>query len=257
MADQITGEHGSEGTQQGRVLLIEDDELIKFGLSVGLKECPASAGLELLVVESVAAALQIKDVKPDVILLDVLLCGGGFEEALHAFERVHAHFPASPIGLLSVNNSARILCGALERGAAGLIPRKTPLPILAIALNLMMAGGVYLPPDFALSLNAASSSEGESTGRRAPGELTGRQQAILDLLAMGASNKEIALRLRLSVGTVKNYVSGLLKLMRMPTRNRLVAHLRQREGGQAEPWSENRAELLRGWRRDGVMRADN
>ena len=230
-----SGEQGRETTERARVLLIEDDVLIEYGLNVGLRKCPAIAGLELMVADSIAAALEMERVRPDAILLDVRLCGGRSEQSLEMLQRVREHFPDSPVGLLSVGTSAHLIHTALEQGVAAVIPRTTPMHLVAIAIKLMMAGGVYLPPDFAsLLIKSAGSKDAEGSARRASGELTRRQQAILELLASGASNREIALRLRLSVGTVKNYVSGLLKMMQMPTRNRLVAHLRERDGATAE-----------------------
>lgn len=238
--------------EPARILLIEDDELVKIGLTVGLREhSNVSSRLEFALAGSVEEALTATE-PIQLIMLDVRLSGGACDESLAALDTLRAHFRSVPVALLSMSDSPRLLCGALERGAAGVIPRRTPLPIVAIAIELMMAGGVYLPPQFASLLNGVdSASEAEAPARRLPGELTGRQQAILDLLGSGASNKEIALRLRLSVGTVKNYVSGLLRMMQMPTRNRLVAHLRQRGGSaQPEPWDSSRAKLLRGWMGD-------
>ncbi|WP_157995343.1 LuxR C-terminal-related transcriptional regulator [Peristeroidobacter soli] len=245
----------TESTGSERILLVEDDELIKVGLTVGLRENVGSR-FEFVTIESVEAALTVTDARMGLILIDVRLSGSVNGGPCENIDCLRQRFPEVPLGLLSVGNSPRLLCDALERGAAGVIPRRTPLSIVAIAIELMIAGGVYLPPQFATLLNGrAAAGEPESTAKRSPGELTGRQQAILDLLAGGASNKEIAIRLQLSVGTVKNYVSGLLRMMQMPTRNRLVAHLRQRVGGApAQQWSSNRAELLRGWMSDAGSR---
>ncbi|HWK51938.1 MAG TPA: response regulator transcription factor [Steroidobacter sp.] len=237
--------------EPARILLIEDDELVKIGLTVGLREhSNVGSRFEFALAENVDAALTATEPIPQLIMLDVRLSGGTSDESLSALDALRERFPNVPVALLSMSDSPRLLCGALERGAAGVIPRRTTLPIVAIAIELMMAGGVYLPPQFASLLNGVDSAS-EAPARRLPGELTGRQQAILNLLGSGASNKEIAVRLRLSVGTVKNYVSGLLRMMQMPTRNRLVAHLRQRGGAALpEPWDSSRAKLLRGWMGD-------
>ena len=126
---------------------------------------------------------------------------------------------------------------------------------MAIAIELMIAGGIYLPPQFASFATMTGGADEIDTGaKRLPGDLTRRQQAILDLLGSGASNKEIALRLQLSVGTVKNYVSGLLKMMQIPTRSRLVAQLRHRDGTLVDPWCSSRVELLNGWMNEGGPR---
>jgi len=89
----------------------------------------------------------------------------------------------------------------------------------------MLHGGLYLPPHVISKMRGLGAASEDHLPLRvlAGSPLTARQQSVLDLLLLGQSNKDIAQRLGLSVGTVKNYVSGLLKLARASTRGRLQA----------------------------------
>jgi DNA-binding NarL/FixJ family response regulator len=113
----------------------------------------------------------------------------------------------------------------LLHGAAGVLPRSSTRWQILAALKLVLSGGAYIP-----SLPTGPFQPGVIERRGSPvrssvmdHELTPRQVSVLDLLLAGRSNKEIARTLDLSIGTVKNYVSGLLRTVHAHNRTEAIA----------------------------------
>ena len=110
---------------------------------------------------------------------------------------------------------------AMDCGASGYVPKTLDSNVVLSALKLVFSGGVYLPT------NLLGSSDGDGGGDRRGGEggkgpLTPRQCDVLDLMAKGYSNKEIARSLNLAEGTVKLHVTALLKALDVSNRTQAV-----------------------------------
>ena len=120
--------------------------------------------------------------------------------------------PATPIVVLSATENAVTIRQAINRGAKGYIPKSSGKDIILNALRLVLSGGVYLPAKILLTEVSITSN---------PGSLTPRQVDVLQLLAQGKSNKEVADKLKLTENTVRTHVAAILK--RLGVKNRTEA----------------------------------
>jgi DNA-binding NarL/FixJ family response regulator len=190
-----------------KILLADDHALFREGLCHVLR-----ALLEEVSVietadypETLRAARDHPDL--DLVLLDLRMPG---MDGLAGVEAVRSERPEVPLVVISAVTDRRFVLGAIDRGAAGYIPKTLSGKVLIGALNLILSGGVYLPAE-AISTGGRSVGAERGGGEDPPPKLTRRQTDVFGLLALGLSNREIGRRLALSEGTVKLHVAALLK----------------------------------------------
>jgi two-component system response regulator DesR len=197
-----------------RVLLAEDQAMVRGALSalLSLEEdveivAEASRGDEV-----VPAALNAL---PDVALLDIEMPGG---HGLSAAAALKERLPSCRVVILTTFGRAGYLRRAMESGAVGFLLKDAPASDLAAAIRRVMAGERVVDP----ALAAAALSEGETP-------LTGREREVLSASANGATIEDIAAKLYLSEGTVRNYLSTAIK--KLGARNRVeAARLAEQKG---------------------------
>jgi two-component system response regulator DesR len=197
-----------------RVLLAEDQAMVRGALSALLDleddieiVAEASRGDEVL-----PAAL---DALPDVALLDIEMPGA---DGLSAAAALRERLPSCRVIILTTFGRAGYLKRAMESGAVGFLLKDAPASGLAAAVRRVMNGERVVDPGLA----AAALSEGESP-------LTGREREVLSASANGATIEDVAAKLYLSEGTVRNYLSTAIK--KLGARNRVeAARLAERKG---------------------------
>ena len=197
-----------------RVLLAEDQAMVRGALSalLALEEdveivAEISRGDEV-----VPAAL---DALPDVALLDIEMPGG---DGLGAAAALKERLPSCRVIILTTFGRAGYLRRAMGSGAVGFLLKDAPASELASAVRRVMNGERVVDPGLA----AAALSEGESP-------LTGREREVLSASANGATIEDVAAKLYLSEGTVRNYLSTAIK--KLGARNRVeAARLAERKG---------------------------
>jgi DNA-binding NarL/FixJ family response regulator len=201
-----------------RILVCDDHALFREGLELVVGQLDAT--VELVGVGDAEAALAHVDADEDVdlVLLDLQLPG---MDGLSALARLRRDHPSVPVVLLSASEQSADVRAALDGGAAGFIPKSTRGSVLLGALQLVLAGGVYVPP---LVLDAAAPAP-----RREAEGLSPRQLEVLRLLAKGLTNKDIARVLGIAEGTVKSHVIRLYEVLDVT--NRTEAAMRMRELG--------------------------
>ncbi|ANC93124.1 DNA-binding response regulator [Azospirillum humicireducens] len=169
----------------------------------------------------------------DLILLDLGMPGWtGFS----ALGDIHAGLPKALLVVVSGSEKRSDLLAALENGAAGYIPKSSSAKVLLGALQLVLAGGIYLPEQAirgdrvdqmqgGYGSGAAGEAPDESAafGNGIGDQLTPRQRDVLARLRDGKSNKQIAHELGLTEGTVKVHVTAILR--HLGVRNRTQAAL--------------------------------
>ncbi|MEI5100813.1 response regulator transcription factor [Streptomyces sp. PmtG] len=214
-----------------RVLVVDDQELVREGIASLLAIQPGIqvVGTAADGAGAVAAALSLR---PDVVLMDVRMPGMDGVEAVHALgERA----PAPKVVMLTTFDDDDYVVRALRAGAVGYLLKSLPAAELADAVRLAHRGVAQLDPAVTRRLAAAPPPPSPPAATPPPsapapgGPPTAREIEILRLVAAGATNREIASRLYLSEGTVKNHISRILT--RLGLRGRAQAVLYARDNG--------------------------
>jgi two-component system nitrate/nitrite response regulator NarL len=201
-----------------RILLCDDHALFREGLELVMKQLDDE--VELIGVGDAEAALAhlAEDDDLDLVLLDLGLPGMDGFGALAELRRRHV---SVPVVLLSASERPQDVRSALEGGASGFIPKSTRGSVLRGAIELVLSGGVYVPP---LMLDAPQDVRPSDAN-----ELSPRQVEVLRLLARGLTNKEVAGVLGIAEGTVKSHVMRIYEVLEVS--NRTEAAMRMRELG--------------------------
>jgi DNA-binding NarL/FixJ family response regulator len=166
-------------------------------------------------------------------LLDIAAAGGTFDLVLtdlrmpgwpgfEGIEMLRERQPDAKVVVVSASEAHGDVRDALERGAAGYIPKSSSVKIMLSALDLIFSGGVYVPPT--VLRDPVSEPESRSMPPSDPALeqlLTQRQREVLERLREGKSNKQIAHELGLSEGTVKIHMTAIFKSLGV--RNRTQA----------------------------------
>jgi two-component system response regulator DesR len=194
-----------------RLLLAEDQAMIREALATLLDleadlEVVASVGRGDEVLGALAEAKAAGN-EVDVALLDIEMPG---MDGICAAERAHAAYPGLRIVILTTFGRPGFLRRAMEAGASAFLVKDAPAAQLADAIRRVVAGERVIDPDLA----AAALADGVNP-------LTSRERDVLAASAGGASNAEIAAKLFLSEGTVRNYLSACIQ--KTGTRNRTEA----------------------------------
>jgi DNA-binding NarL/FixJ family response regulator len=206
-----------------RVVIADDQTLVRDGIASLLA---LEHGIDVVAVaaggkDAVALAIELR---PDVVLMDVRMPD---LDGIAAVAILRRSVPDTRIMMLTTFDDEDYVLGALRAGAIGYLLKDLPASELADAVRLA-AAGISLFGE-AAARRLASSLSGEKGASPASDSLTDRESDVLRLIATGASNREIATRLHLSEGTVKNHVSRILT--RLGLRDRTQAALYAREQG--------------------------
>ncbi|XHS76716.1 response regulator [Burkholderiaceae bacterium UC74_6] len=212
-----------------KVLLVDDHPLILAGL--GLLIDSLLPGAEVLSCGTPHGMRALLNRHPDcgLVLLDLELAdASGFELLAWIVERR----PELPVVMLAASEAGADAIRAIDEGAMGFVSKTAQLETLAQALQLVLAGGIYVPPvGLDLGATARSRRAALQAAALAGGEwpqalqalgLTPRQKQMLDALLQGKTNKLIARELDLSVDTVKDHVTALFKVLGVNSRTQAV-----------------------------------
>lgn len=201
------------------VLLADDSALTRAGFRSVLDGL--GAGLHLVEAGSLeeAEAAARGDPVPELALIDLGLPGLDGPEGLKRFA---ARFSGLKIAATAAEPERGDLVRAFEAGAIAYLPKSLPMTQLKNVLRLVLEGGSYAPPDILLAQFRSSATLG--IPRCAGGDsrialLTARQKDVLDHLAQGLSNRDIARSLGLSEATVKVHVNRILKTLNLKNRS--------------------------------------
>jgi DNA-binding NarL/FixJ family response regulator len=187
-----------------RVLVVDDEALIRTGFQHILN---AAGDIEVVAaVSGRQAVAEVGRLHPDIVLLDIRMPD---VDGLTVLERIRARSSPPVVAMLTTFDTDEYVAAALRMGAAGFLLKDTDPEHLALQVRTLAADGVVLSPKVTSTV-----VDGYLAGRSRPGgpvdRLSAREREILVLLADGLSNGEIAARLYLGVGTVKDHVSAIL-----------------------------------------------
>ncbi len=199
-----------------RIVLVDDHGLFLAGVRAELGDVVEVVGEA----GTVAAAIPlIKELEPEVVLLDVHLPDGSGEAIIDAVapERPDVRFLA-----LSVSDAAEDVIAIIRAGARGYVTKTISGEELASAIERVASGDAVFSPRLAgFVLDAYRSEQAGGTGSELD-ELTPREREVLQLIARGYLYKEIAARLDISVKTVESHVSSVLRKLQLSTRHELT-----------------------------------
>lgn len=203
-----------------RLLLVDDHHIVRAGMRMLFQSeedmeivGEASSGEEAL--ESVAR------LKPDVVIMDVAMPGMTGIEATRRIKEVH---PGVNVLALTMHEDEQYFFEMLNAGASGYIPKRAAPDDLVSAIRVVSQGNVFLYPTLAKSLVADFLQRMES-GQTQPEEvLTPRESEVLTYIAEGATNREIAQVLVISVKTVDRHRENIMRKLHLHSRVELVKY---------------------------------
>jgi DNA-binding NarL/FixJ family response regulator len=211
-----------------RVLVVDDQQLIRDGIAslLGIQAGITVVGTASDGAQAVEQALALA---PDVILMDVRMPG---TDGVLGAAQVRQKLPACQVIMLTTFDDEDYVVRALQAGAAGYLLKDLPATELASAVRMAHAGVAQFGAQ-AVGRLASALARHPTRADAEPGpagqSLTAREVDVLRLIARGATNREIAARLYLSEGTVKNHISRILT--RLGLRDRTQAAIYARDHG--------------------------
>jgi DNA-binding NarL/FixJ family response regulator len=211
-----------------RVLIVDDQALFREGLRTILSTRPETA-VAGEAADGEEAIARVAALEPDVVLMDLQM---PVLDGIQATARIRDRWPSIPVLALTTFDDDRNLFGALRAGAAGYLLKDVSSDTLVAAITAAARGEAFLQSTVTGRVVAAFAKMMESGGAAAEAlviPLSSREREIVALLGTGASNKEIADRLCLAEGTVKNHVTNILT--KLDVRDRTQAALRARQLG--------------------------
>jgi len=195
-----------------QILLADDHPLFRAGVKPVLEKL----ALEALIVEAedypsaFDAASRHADL--DLALLDLNMPGMTGLNGIHHFRTT---FPQIPLVVLSAIDDQDPIQALLAQGVLGFINKSSPSEVILSALQLVLAGGIYIPPNL-LPKAAAGHAVQHQVGSQET--LTQRQIDVLCELASGQTNKQIARSLKVSEGTIKIHLTSIFRILKVTNR---------------------------------------
>jgi DNA-binding NarL/FixJ family response regulator len=204
-----------------RVLIVDDHAVVRTGLRLLLD---AEKDLESVGEAGTArdAVFQARALKPDVILLDVVMPEGSGLEVLPQLKHEN---PDAKVLILSMQDEPRYVREAFAAGASGYVLKEAADNEVVAAVREVAGGGRYVNPELGARLVAA---DAEATRLAEADPLSDREREVLRLLALGHTNQEIAKQLYISVRTAETHRAHIMQKLRLQTRADLVAYALER-----------------------------
>jgi DNA-binding NarL/FixJ family response regulator len=214
-----------------RILLVDDQQLLRQGLRLILEMEP---GLQVIgeAGDGQEALKAFEMLQPDVVLMDIRM---PVLDGVAATQQLRQRWPGSKVIILTTFDDDTYVFEGLRAGAMGYLLKDVSAQELAQAIRTVNAGGALIEPSIARKVLAEFSrlphppSSPPAAGDDALIEaLSERELEILRLMAQGLANRQIAERLYLAEGTVKNYVSSIFQKLGVQDRTQAVLAAQQR-----------------------------
>lgn len=212
---------GGNSGKVERVFLVDDHEVIRQALATWIER---SDDLELAgEASNVADALRgISEEKPDVAVIDLQL---GSESGISICKKIHTDHPGTKSLILTGVQDHRHFMEVVAAGASGYLSKVAPMAEILDGIRTVAAGKTAFP-------GVTEAAEATSAERDEP-QLSEREERILDLVAAGLTNHQIASRLGIADQTVKNHVSKLLQKLGLRSRTQAAVYASQRRSGDS------------------------
>jgi DNA-binding NarL/FixJ family response regulator len=216
-----------------RLLIVDDQPLIRRGLSMMLA---AEAGIHVVgqAADGLEAVAQADTLRPDVVVMDLQMPRAS---GVVATREITARWPDCRVVVLSTNDDDELVFEAIRAGAQAYLLKDASEAEVLDTIRAVHRGESRLSPAIARKVMeqfralASAATRGEPGSRGDPAlrdDLSERESRILDLIAQGRSNKQIAAAVFLAEGTVKNYVSRIMEKLHASSRVELALRAAQR-----------------------------
>ena len=213
-------------TQATRILIADDHPLVLGALRQAVSGAvPGAQIFEAVDFESLAAELE-RTPDMDLALLDLAMPGvRGFSGLMY----LRAQHPGVPVIVVSANEDRATMRHCIEFGASGYIPKSLAVEAMRGAIQGVLDGGRWIPPD--LDMTSPADTQTSALVARLS-SLTPQQVRVLMMLSQGLLNKQIAYELTLSEATIKAHVSAILQKLGVESRTQAVIFAANIEKGQ-------------------------
>jgi two-component system response regulator NreC len=200
-----------------KVVLVDDHAVVRSGLRLLLD---AEDDMEVVGEAGNAedAVFRARALKPDVVLLDVVMPG---ESGIEALPKLLEESPATNVLVLSMQDDPSYVREAFAAGASGYVLKEAVDEEVVSAVREIASGGRYVHPALGARMIAA---EAEERAAAEADPLSDREREILRLLALGHTNQEIARQLYISVRTAESHRAHIMQKLRLSTRAELVRY---------------------------------
>lgn len=203
------------------VALIEDNRLVREGITALLNQWP---DLEVVFTNDSSDVPKLVQVHPQVILLDIGLRKG---DSLRIAEQVRTDFPDAKVIVMDLLPVHEDIAEFVNAGVSGFIMKDATLEELVSTIRVVASGAKVLPPAMISTLFSQIARDAIT---RAPDRahesvrMTPRERQVINLIAEGLSNKEIASRLNIATHTVKSHVRNVMEKLTLHTRLQIAAY---------------------------------
>ena len=200
-----------------KVLITDEQSLFRDGLSLRLKQI--NQDIAILQSSNLVDMQKILSKEPDIdiLIVDIDLAELNAAEIINKIKNLA---PNTKIVAISSSEDTRNIKKILSCGVKGYIPKRSDSNILSGALKLILDGGTYIPP--AMLDNGIDYNGSSHISNPLKKNLTNRQSQVLDLIAQGKSNKQIAYDMGVSEATVKLHINALLRSLKVNNRTQAV-----------------------------------
>lgn len=200
-----------------KVLIVDDHEIVREGLETLLAE---ESGIEVVgqAANGSEALALVARLQPQVVLMDLVMPG---LSGIEVTRRIRCDHPACQVLVLTSFVDDHRVREAIEAGAIGYLIKDVLRPDLVRAIHTAARGEPALHPEAQRYLMRQVTNPAPAVPLQT---LTGREREVLELLAQGLSNREIARRLHLTEGTVKGYVSAILTKLNVSDRTQAALY---------------------------------
>jgi DNA-binding NarL/FixJ family response regulator len=212
-----------------RVLLIEDNRLLREGIAAMLEEHGDFVVIARAEDGDAARKLKTAGKAPDLVMLDL-----GLEKAnsLRLMKWLREELPNARTVAMGILPETVDVVEFVKAGGSGFILKSASAEEYIKTIKSVMAGVKVLPPVLTKSLFTQIVESALSSGKELPGssvQLTPREKEVINLISEGLSNKEIATRLHIATHTVKSHVSNILEKLALRTRLQIAAFARRKK----------------------------
>lgn len=209
-----------DGNVKYTIVIADDHALVRGGLALIAK----MAVKEVVIIQtnSFNETINTLTETPSIalLLLDLMMPGMDADNSIKA---ICKQFPDIPIVVISVKEDLNSIQSCIAAGAAGYIPKTSPPNITISAIQLVLSGGVYIPPHILHAQQSKPLDSIQSSDQGALDSLTQRQNDVLGQILLGKSNQAIADHLGLTIPTIKMHVSAIFKKFQVKNRTAAVA----------------------------------